>query len=129
MPGPQDYRSLELEAAAATAVARGSTAVGKFFKYGVPLGAVAIGAWMIYTSLGRAPKNMTAPDKEEFTTTTQFPAPSLATQRPRTDQGTIILPQASGRARGQAAVTAGCPAPSLAGATIVRASTYDVAAE
>ena len=93
MPSPQDYRSLELEASAATAVARGSTALGNLVKFGVPLGAVLIAGWMIYASLGSGPRNMTAPDKEEFTTT-QFPAPSLQTPRTQTDQGTILIPQA-----------------------------------
>lgn len=93
MPSPQDYRSLELEASAATAVARGSTALGNLLKFGVPLGAVLIAGWMIYASLGSGPRNMTAPDKEEFTTT-QFPAPSLQTPRTQTDQGTILIPQA-----------------------------------
>src|ERR1700730_3412315 len=85
MPSPQDYRSIELEAAAATAVARGSTALGNVLKFGVPLGALIIAGWMIYVSFGRSPKNMTAPDKEEFRTT-QFPAPSLAPPRPPSKQ-------------------------------------------
>lgn len=93
MPSPQDYRSLELEASAATAVARGSTAVGNLLKVGVPLGAVLIAGWMIYASLGTGPRNMTAPDREEFTTT-QFPAPSLQTPRTQTDQGVLVIPPA-----------------------------------
>lgn len=93
MPTAQDYRNLELDAAAATAVGRGSTAVGRFIRIGVPLGAVAVAAWMIYGSGQRGPRNMTAPDREEFTTT-QFPAPTLRTPRPATDQGTIVIPPA-----------------------------------
>ncbi len=42
MPSPETYRHLELEAAAATAVGRGSTAFGALLKVGVPLGAAAI---------------------------------------------------------------------------------------
>ena len=50
MPTPDDYRSFELEASAATSVARGSTTVGRFLKFGIPLGAVLVAAWMIYNS-------------------------------------------------------------------------------
>lgn len=88
-----DYRSLELEAAAATAVGRGSTASGKLFKIGIPVGAVVVAGWMIYSSGRHAPTNMTAPDKEDFRTV-QFPAPSLEEPRPQTNQGTIVIPQA-----------------------------------
>ncbi|UVK49175.1 type IV secretion system protein VirB10 (plasmid) [Mesorhizobium sp. AR07] len=93
MPSPQDYRSLELDAAAATTVARGSTGFGRILKFAVPVGALVIAGWLIYVSLQRTPKNMTSPDKEEFTTT-QFPAPSLASPQTRTNQGTIVVPAA-----------------------------------
>ncbi|MCP3468580.1 type IV secretion system protein VirB10 [Bradyrhizobium sp. CCGUVB23] len=93
MPTPQDYRALELEAAAATAVARGSTAFGNLMKFGVPLGALAVAGWMIHGSLQRPRATMTAPDKEEFTTT-QFPAPSLQAARLEAGPPTIQLPQA-----------------------------------
>lgn len=93
MPRPDDYRSLELEAAAATSVARGRTALGNFLKFGVPIGALVVAAWIIYGSTMRRSPTLTTPDKEEFTTT-QFPAPSLSTPRPQTSQGTIVIPQA-----------------------------------
>ena len=93
MPSAEDHRSLELEAAAATVVSRGSTAFGRILKIGVPVGALIIAGWLIYGSLQRAPTNMTSPDKEEFTTT-QFPAPSLAAPRTQTNQGTIVIPPA-----------------------------------
>lgn len=93
MPTPDDYRSFELEAAAATSVARGRTALGSFLKFGVPIGALLVAAWMIYGSVVRRSPTLTTPDKEEFTTT-QFPAPSLSTPRPQTNQGTIVIPQA-----------------------------------
>jgi type IV secretion system protein VirB10 len=93
MPTPEDYRSFELEASAATSVARGSTTVGRFLKYGIPLGAIVVAGWMIYNSTKPRTVSMTTPDKEEFTTT-QFPAPSLSTPRPQTDQGTIVIPKA-----------------------------------
>ncbi|MCP4561777.1 MAG: TrbI/VirB10 family protein [Bosea sp.] len=91
MPRPEDYRSLELEAAAATAVARSPTAVGNLLKIGIPVGALLLAAWMISSSLRQGPRNMTSPDTEEFRTT-QFPAPSLETPQPRTEQGTIVIP-------------------------------------
>jgi type IV secretion system protein VirB10 len=93
MPTPDDYRSFELEAAAATSVARGRTALGSFLKFGVPIGALVVAAWIIYGSTMRRSPTLTTPDKEEFTTT-QFPAPSLSTPRPQTSQGTIVIPQA-----------------------------------
>ena len=93
MPSPQDYRSIELDAAAATAVARGSTALGNLMKFGVPLGALAVAGWMISASLKSSPKNMTAPDKEDFVTT-QFPGPSLQAPRAQSAQGVIVIPQA-----------------------------------
>jgi type IV secretion system protein VirB10 len=93
MPTADDYRSLELEAAAATSVARGRTALGRFLKVAVPLGALAVAGWLVYGTLSRRTSTMTTPDKEEFTTT-QFPAPSLSTPRPQTNQGTIVIPPA-----------------------------------
>jgi len=93
MPTADEYRSLELEAAAATSVARGRTALGRFLKIVVPLGALAIAGWLIYGSLNRGTPMLTTSDKEEFTTT-QFPAPSLSTPRPQTNQGTIVVPAA-----------------------------------
>ena len=93
MPSAQDYRNLEMEAAAATAVGRGSTALGNLMKVGVPVGALVIAAWMIYGSTQRGPRNMTAPEREEFATT-QFPAPSLREPRPAREQGTIVIPPA-----------------------------------
>jgi type IV secretion system protein VirB10 len=93
MPTPDDYRSFELEAAAATSVARGRTALGSFLKFGVPIGALVVATWMIYGTVARRSPTLTTPDKEEFTTT-QFPAPSLSTPRTQTSQGTIVIPQA-----------------------------------
>lgn len=93
MPTADEYRSFELEAAAATSVARGRTALGRFLTIVVPVGALLVAVWLIYGSLVRRTPTLTAPDKEEFTTT-QFPAPSLSTPRPQTSQGTIVIPQA-----------------------------------
>jgi len=93
MPTADDYRSFELEAAAASSVARGRTALGSFLKFGVPVGALIVAAWMIYGTVARRSPTLTTPDKEEFRTT-QFPAPSLSTPRVQTNQGTIVIPQA-----------------------------------
>lgn len=93
MPTADDYRSFELEAAAASSVARGRTVFGSFLKFGVPVGALIVAAWMIYGTVARRAPTLTTPDKEEFTTT-QFPAPSLSTPRVQTNQGTIVIPQA-----------------------------------
>lgn len=93
MPTPDDYRSFELEAAAASSVARGRTVFGRILTIGIPVGAAAVAGWMIYRSTSQLAPSMTAPDKEEFRTT-QFPAPSLSTPRPQTDQGTIFIPPA-----------------------------------
>lgn len=93
MPTADEYRSLEMDAAAATSVARGRTALGRFLKVAVPLGALAVAGWLVWGTLSRRTSTMTTPDKEEFTTT-QFPAPSLSTPRPQTDQGTIVIPAA-----------------------------------
>lgn len=93
MPTADDYRSFELEAAAASSVARGRTALGSFLKFGVPIGALIVAGWMIYGTVARRAPTLTTPEKEEFRTT-QFPAPSLSTPRVQTNQGTIVIPQA-----------------------------------
>ncbi|AUD00139.1 conjugal transfer protein (plasmid) [Bradyrhizobium sp. SK17] len=93
MPTADDYRSFELEAAAASSVARGRTALGSFLKFGVPIGALIVAGWMIYGTVARRAPALTTPDQEEFRTT-QFPAPSLSTPRVQTNQGTIVIPQA-----------------------------------
>jgi type IV secretion system protein VirB10 len=93
MPSAEDYRVFELEAAAATSVARSRTVLGRLLTVGVPVGAVVVAGWLIYRITSQRSTVMTTPDKEEFTTT-QFPAPSLSTPRPQTDQGTIVIPQA-----------------------------------
>ena len=93
MPTPDDYRSLELEAVAATAVGRGRTVFGRLLTVGLPVGACLVAGWMIYNSTRPRTSTMTAPDKEEFTTT-QFPPPWLAPPKAPTDQGTIVIPKA-----------------------------------
>lgn len=93
MPSADDYRAFELEATAATSVARGRTVLSRLLTVGVPAGALIVAGWLIYRASSQRSTIMTTPDKEEFTTT-QFPAPSLSTPRTQTDQGTIVIPQA-----------------------------------
>jgi len=94
MPSADDYRAFELEAAAAaTSVARGRTVLGRLLTVGVPVGALVVAGWLVYRTTSQRSTVMTTPDREEFTTT-QFPAPSLSTPRPQTDQGTIVIPPA-----------------------------------
>jgi type IV secretion system protein VirB10 len=93
MPSADEYRAFELEAAAATSVARGRTVLSRLVTVGVPAGALIVAGWLIHRTTSQRSTIMTTPDKEEFTTT-QFPAPSLSAPRPQTDQGTIVIPQA-----------------------------------
>lgn len=91
MPGPHDYRNLELEHSAATAVARPDTTFGRVMRFGVPLGAVGVAGWIIYAGLAKPSGPMTGPDREEFRTT-QFPAPDLEFPRAQVDPGRIVIP-------------------------------------
>ena len=93
MPSPEHYRNLDLEAASATAVGRPATALGLLVRAGIPLGALAVAGFMIYGSTGRGPRNLTTPDREEFTTTA-FPAPSLRAPRATAEAATIVVPPA-----------------------------------
>jgi type IV secretion system protein VirB10 len=93
MPSQEEHRNFELEAAAATSVARPRTVLGRFLKFGVPLGAILVAGWMIYGSLHRRGSSMTTPDDEPFRMT-QFPAPSLSMPHVRSNQGTITIPKA-----------------------------------
>ena len=90
MPSQEDHRNFELEAAAATSVARPRTVLGRLLKFVLPLGAILVAGWMIYGSLHRRASSMTTPDDEPFRMT-QFPAPSLSMPHTRTDQGTITI--------------------------------------
>ena len=93
MPSPEHYRSLELDAAAATAVGRPATALGLLVRAGIPLGALVVAGFMIFGSTGRGPRNLTTPDREEFTTTA-FPAPTLRAPRSTAEAATIVVPPA-----------------------------------
>ena len=93
MPDPSTYRNLELDHAAATAVARPETTFGRVLKVGAPLGALGVAGWMIWAGLAKPAGPMTNPDREEFRTT-QFPAPDLEFPRAQTDQGRMYIPPA-----------------------------------
>lgn len=53
-PAPTTIARLNLKPRPPTSVARGRTALGSFLKYGVPIGALVVAAWMIYGSVVRA---------------------------------------------------------------------------
>jgi len=93
MPSPSEYRALA-EDASASAVAGGSSKASTFVKVLVPLGAVAIAGWMVWSAT-RSPTrpSLTASDTEEFRTT-QFPAPALSTPRPQINHDVITIPPA-----------------------------------
>jgi type IV secretion system protein VirB10 len=93
MPTPEQWRQLDLESAAATAVARPQSNVGTFLKVVVPLGAILLAGYIIYEGLQTPQPSFIRPDNEEFRTT-QFPAPSLGEPPPQRNQGTIQIPAA-----------------------------------
>lgn len=91
MPTPDDYRSLELDAAARSGVTRSPTVLGNTAKIGIPLGAVAFVGWLFYAAQHKEPRLMTAADKEEFNTQ-QYPGPGLPPERQNLDLGKMIVP-------------------------------------
>jgi type IV secretion system protein VirB10 len=93
MPTPEQWRQLDLDSAAATAVARPQSNVGTFLKVIVPLGTVLLAAYIIYAGTREPRPSFIRPDNEEFRTT-QFPAPSLGEPPPQRNQGTIQIPAA-----------------------------------
>lgn len=93
MPTPEQWRQLDLDSGASTAVARPQSNVGTFFKVIVPLGAVLLAAYIIYAGTRTPNPSFIRPDNEEFRTT-QFPAPSLGEPPPQRNQGTIVIPPA-----------------------------------
>ncbi|MGL4438690.1 MAG: type IV secretion system protein VirB10 [Bosea sp. (in: a-proteobacteria)] len=93
MPTPEQWRQLDLDAAATSAVARSQSQVGTFLKVIVPLGAVLLAGYIIYAGTRDPRPSFIRPDNEEFRTT-QFPAPSLGEPPPQRNQGTIVIPPA-----------------------------------
>jgi type IV secretion system protein VirB10 len=91
MPTPDEYRSLDLEGAAQSGVARSSNALGNTVVVGIPLVAVAFVGWLLYSWQHKDPKLMTAADKEEFNTQ-QYPGPALPAERPNIDLGRMSVP-------------------------------------
>ena len=91
MPTPDEYRSLDLEGAAQSGVARSSNALGNTVVVGIPLVAVAFVGWLLYSWQHKDPKLMTAADKEEFNTQ-QYPGPALPAERPNLDLGRMTVP-------------------------------------
>lgn len=93
MPTPEQWRQLDLDSGASTAVERPRSSVGTFLKVIVPLGAVLLAAYIIYAGTQTPNPSFIRPDNEEFRTT-QFPAPSLGEPPPQRNQGTIVIPPA-----------------------------------
>jgi type IV secretion system protein VirB10 len=91
MPTPEQWRQLDLDSAAATAVARPQSNVGTFLKVIVPIGAVLLAGYIIYAGTRDPRPSFIRLDNEEFRTT-QFPAPSLGEPPPQRNQGTIVIP-------------------------------------
>ena len=91
MPTPDEYRSLDLEGAAQSGVARSSNALGNTVVIGIPLVALAFVGWLLYSWQHKDPKLMTAADKEEFNTQ-QYPGPALPADRPNLDLGRMTVP-------------------------------------
>ena len=86
MPTPDEYRSLDLEGAARSGVARSSNALGNTVVVGIPLVAVAFVGWRLYLVAAHRRQLMTAADKEEFNPQ-QYPGPGLPAERPNLDLG------------------------------------------
>lgn len=93
MPTPEQWRQLDLDAAATSAVARPQSRTGTFLKVILPIGAVLLAAYIIYAGTRTPNPSFIRPDNEEFRTT-QFPAPSLGEPQPQRNQGTIVIPPA-----------------------------------
>ena len=91
MPSPDEYRSLDLEGAAQSGVARSSNVLGNTALIGVPLAALAFVGWLLYSWQHKDAKLMTAADKEEFNTQ-QYPGPGLPAERPSLDLGKMVVP-------------------------------------
>jgi type IV secretion system protein VirB10 len=91
MPTPDQYRSLDLEGAAQSGVARSSNALGNTVVVGIPLVAIAFVGWLLYSWQHKDAKLMTAADKEEFNTQ-QYPGPGLPAERPNLDLGRMTVP-------------------------------------
>jgi hypothetical protein len=91
MPTPDEYRSLDLEGAAQSGVARSSNALGNTVVVGIPLVALAFVGWLLYSWQHKDAKLMTAADKEEFNTQ-QYPGPGLPAERPNLDLGRMSVP-------------------------------------
>ena len=120
MPTPDEYRSLDLEGAAQSGVARSSNALGNTVVVGIPLVALAFVGWLLYSWQHKDAKLMTAADKEEFNTQ-QYPGPGLPAERPNLDLGQddgSAAPAAARRAAGSAAARR--PADGFGGAALSR---------
>ena len=109
MPSADEYRSLDLEGAAQSGVARSSNVLGNTALIGVPLAALAFVGWLLYSWQHKDAKLMTAADKEEFNTQ-QYPGPGLPAERPSLDLGKMVVPPPSASCRAASSAAACCAA-------------------
>ncbi len=93
MPTPEQWRQIDLDAAATSVVARPQSSMGIVLKLIVPLGAILLAGYIIYEGTRQPSPSFIRPDNEEFRTT-QFPAPSLGEPPAQRVQGTIVIPPA-----------------------------------
>ena len=91
MPSHIDYKSFELDQAAATGVARSSSRFGALAKSVPIVGGLAFAGYLIYSALPKPPGSLIKKDTEEFHTV-QFPAPGLAVERAQLDVGRLVVP-------------------------------------
>src|SRR5271169_2276379 len=90
-PSGIDYRSFELERAAASAVARPRSTLGTAAKVVPIMGAICFAGYLFYSSMPKSPSSMVKRNAEEFHTE-QFPAPNFGADRAELDNGRLFVP-------------------------------------
>ena len=88
-----DYKSFELEKAAAPGVGRSTSTLG-FLAKAIPIGgAIAFAGYLLYSALPKPPVSPIKSSQEEFHAGA-FPAPGLSSARPQLDNGKVYIPPA-----------------------------------
>ena len=90
-PSGIDYKSFELEQAAASAVSRPRSTLGTAAKVVPLLGAIGFAGYLLYTAMPKSPSSMVKKTSEEFHTE-QFPAPGFGADRAQLDNGKLFIP-------------------------------------
>ncbi len=90
-PSGIDYKSFELEKAAASAVSRPKSTLGAAAKALPILGAIGFAGYLFYSAMPKAPSSMVKKSAEEFHTE-QFPAPDFGADRAQLDNGKLVIP-------------------------------------